>query len=62
MAALGSALADGSWRVREMAVTVVRRHLLGDHLRTVVGLRDDPAARVRAVAVDAVERLTTSGA
>jgi hypothetical protein len=57
---LGSALTDGSWRVREMAVKVARRHLVGEQLATVAALQRDPVARVRAVAVDAVERIAAA--
>jgi hypothetical protein len=61
-AALGAALVDQSWRVREMAVKVARRHLVGDQLSAVAALQDDPVARVRAVAVDAVERIASARA
>jgi hypothetical protein len=57
-----SALADPAWRVREMAAKVVARHLLGDLLRVVVELRDDPQPRVRAAASRAVTALTRAGA
>ena len=60
--ALGSALTDKSWRMRELAVKVVRRHTVGKHLSTVATLQTDPVARVRAVAVDAVERLVAARA
>jgi HEAT repeat protein len=55
--ALGLALGDESWRVREMAVKVVRRHLVGEHLLAVADLQTDPVARVRAVATDSLKRL-----
>jgi hypothetical protein len=61
-AMLGLALGDQSWRVREMAVKVARRHLVGEHLSTVAALQADPVARVRAVAIDAVERIASSRA
>lgn len=57
--ALGLALVDESWRVREMAAKVARRHLVGDHLTRLAILQSDPVARVRAVATSAVERITT---
>lgn len=60
--ALGSALSDQSWRVREMAVKVVRRHLLGEHLSAVAALQTDPVVRVRTVAIDTVERLVAARA
>jgi hypothetical protein len=60
--ALGLVLADESWRVREMAVKVARRHLVGDHLSTLAALRSDPVGRVRVVAVDAVERIVAARA
>jgi len=60
--ALSAALADDGWRVRELAVKVVRRHLLGDHLPEVARLVDDPVARVRAVAVSTLARLTAARA
>ena len=60
--ALGSALADRSWRVREMAVKVVRRHLVGEYLPAVAALQTDPVARVRAVAADTVERVVAARA
>lgn len=60
--ALGSALGDKSWRVREMAVKVVRRHLVGEHLSTVAALDADPVARVRAIARETVKRLVDARA
>jgi len=60
--ALAAALADPSWRVREMAAKVVARHLVGDALPAVSALRDDPVPRVRAAATRAVVRLTQAGA
>jgi len=60
--AIDVALTDEAWRVREMALRVVRRHLLGDTLPVVVRLRDDPVARVRAAASRAVATLTAAGA
>ncbi|MGH7922813.1 MAG: HEAT repeat domain-containing protein [Candidatus Dormibacteraceae bacterium] len=59
---LEAALSDESWRVREMAVKVVRRHhLLRDYLPLVDRRRDDPVARVRSVALDTFERLASRG-
>jgi hypothetical protein len=60
--AIGSALGDESWRVREMAVKVVRRHLVGEHLSAVAALQTDPVARVRVVATDTLERLVAARA
>jgi hypothetical protein len=56
------ALSDETWRVREMALKVVARHLLGDALPVAVALRDDPTPRVRAAATRAVAVLTQAGA
>jgi hypothetical protein len=58
-AALGGALTDPSWRMREMACKVARRHLVGEHVALLAVLNDDPAARVRAVAQDALLRITS---
>lgn len=60
--AVHTALADESWRVREMAAKVVARHLIGDALPVVAELRDDPVPRVRAAAARAVMRLTCADA
>ncbi len=60
--AIDDALADEAWRVREMALKVVRRHLLGDTLPVVVQLGGDPVARVRAAASRALTTLTAAGA
>ena len=60
--ALRRALRDEAWRVREMAAKVVARHLTGDLLTDVAGLRDDPVARVRAAATRAVDRITQADA
>lgn len=56
------ALVDEAWRVREMAVKVVARNLLGDLLPEVAELRADPVPRVRAAATRAVAVLTEAGA
>lgn len=61
-AALVGALADESWRVREMAAKVVARRKLGDALSAVAGLRGDPVPRVRAAAERAVTVLTAAQA
>lgn len=55
-------LADGSWRVREMALRVVARHRLGDALPAVTPLRADEVQRVRTAAARAVAVLTAAGA
>jgi hypothetical protein len=60
--ALLRGLGDDAWRVREMCAKVVARHLVGDALQAVAGLRDDPVPRVRAAAVRAVARLTAADA
>jgi hypothetical protein len=60
--AIGGALHDPHWRVREMAVKVVARHRLGSLLDAATHLRDDPVPRVRAAAQRAVAVLTASGA
>jgi hypothetical protein len=57
-----AALADESWRVREMAAKVVARRKLGEALAAVAGLRSDPVPRVRAAAERAVMILTAAGA
>lgn len=59
--AVSVALDDDAWRVREMAAKVVARHLLGDALPKVAGLRNDPVPRVRSAAARAVARLTEAG-
>jgi hypothetical protein len=61
-AALGAALDDEAWRVREMACKVVARHALDDLLDEVLALRNDPVPRVRAAASRAVVRLTQGAA
>jgi HEAT repeat protein len=57
-----AALADESWRVREMAAKVVVRRRLGDALPIVARMNDDPVARVRAAAARATAILTATGA
>lgn len=57
-----AALADESWRVREMAAKVVGRRKLGEAVPAVAGLQHDPVPRVRAAAARAVTVLTAAGA
>ena len=59
--AVASAIYDDAWRVREMAAKVVAKHLVTDAFEEIVGLRDDPVARVRAAAQRALARLTRAG-
>ena len=59
---LSSALTDRSWRVREMAIKVARRHLVGKHLASIAALQEDPVARVRTVAADATRRIAAAQA
>jgi HEAT repeat protein len=61
-AAVLAALADESWRVREMAAKVVARRQLGEALGAVAELRSDPVPRVRAAAARAAMILTAAGA
>ena len=60
--AVVAALADESWRVREMAAKVVARRRLGAALSTVAGLQHDPVPRVRAAAARALAVVTVTGA
>jgi len=53
-----SALADESWRVREMAAKVVAKRKIGDALSIVAGMGTDPVPRVRAAAARATAILT----
>lgn len=62
MSAIDVALHDEAWRVREMALKVVARHLLGDALPAASLLRDDPVQRVRKAANRAIVVLTDAGA
>lgn len=57
-----TALADDSWRVREMAAKVVAKRKIGDALSVVAGMSTDPVPRVRAAAARAVATLTAAGA
>jgi HEAT repeat protein len=59
---LRKALADGSWRVREMVCKVIARHRLGDLLNEVAALEVDPVARVRIAAVRASRRIVEAEA
>ncbi len=57
-----TALADESWRVREMAAKVVAKREIGDALAVVAGLSADPVPRVRAAAARATAILTAARA
>jgi HEAT repeat protein len=57
-----SALADESWRVREMAAKVVAKRKIGDALSIVAEMSTDPIPRVRAAAARATAILTAAGA
>jgi hypothetical protein len=59
---VSTALDDESWRVREMALKVVARHLLGDLLPLAAALQDDPVERVRGAARQALVLITRAGA
>ena len=61
IADLRRALADDSWRVREMVCKVIARHRLGDLLEDVAALEHDPVPRVRAAAGRAAARIIESG-
>ncbi len=54
MPAVIEATKDSAWRVREMAAKVIARHRVADAIGAVVGLQDDPVARVRAAGERAV--------
>ena len=56
------ATADPHWRVREMALKVINRRLVGDALDAAAELRNDPVPRVRQAAERAVVALTSAGA
>lgn len=60
--AMGEALHDPAWRVREMAAKVAARHQLGDLLPHIEHLLDDPNRRVRAAAERALTRITAARA
>lgn len=55
------ALEDDAWRVREMAFTVIARHLLGDFIADAAAAREDPVTRVREAAQRALVNLTARG-
>jgi len=57
--ALRAALADGHWRVREMAAKVVARRRLDELAADVASLRADEVPRVRAAAERALVMLAT---
>ena len=61
-AAVLDALGDEAWRVREMAVKVVARRLVGEALAAVAELRQNPVNRVRLAAERATAILTVAGA
>lgn len=61
-AAIIHATNDEAWRVREMALRVIARHLVGDAIECVVERRTDPNARVRRAAHRAAERLLAARA
>jgi HEAT repeat protein len=50
---------DSSWRVREMAAKVIRRHVVDDGLEAVIRLQSDAVERVRLAAVKATESLVS---
>ena len=52
------ALADESWRVREMAAKVAAKRKIGDALSVVAEMSTDPVPRVRAAAARATAILT----
>ena len=53
------ALADSSWRVRELALKVVARHRVEEATEAAVGATDDPVPRVAAAAQRALRELST---
>jgi HEAT repeat protein len=53
-----TALTDESWRVREMAAKVTAKHLVGDALPILAGMRGDPVERVRRATDRAIRLLT----
>jgi len=55
------AIRDPAWRVREMGLKVVARHLIGDLVTEVAAARNDPVLRVRQAADRALTVLTASG-
>jgi HEAT repeat protein len=57
--AVRTALSDEAWRVREMALKVIARHLVDDLQPLVTELVHDPVPRVRAAASRALTLLAT---
>ena len=57
-----AALADKSWRVREMAAKVAAGREIGEGLTAVAGLQHDSVPRVRAAAALATAVLTAARA
>jgi hypothetical protein len=55
------AIRDPAWRVREMGLKVIARHVIGDLVTEVAAARNDPVARVRQAADRALTVLTASG-
>lgn len=55
--AVVTATKDESWRVREMAAKVCRRHRLERAFDAVAGLQNDPVARVQAAAERAIRMI-----
>ena len=55
--AVGAALEDEAWRVREMALRVVAKRRLDEHATRVAAMREDPSARVRAAATRTLRSL-----
>jgi hypothetical protein len=55
------AIQDPAWRVREMGLKVIARHLIGDLVTEVAAARHDPVPRVRQAADRALTVLTASG-
>lgn len=60
--AIGAALDDEHWRVREMACKVIASHRVGSLLDRILPLREDSTPRVRTAAQRAVAVLTAAGA
>lgn len=56
------ALADESWRVREMALKVIARHEVGDLMADVAASQEDPVPRVRQAAARTLSVLTAAEA
>ena len=52
------ATADPSWRVREMALRVIRHRTVGEAVEEAARLQDDPVARVRQAASRALVAIT----